>query len=131
MKSLDTNTLLRLVLADIPRQASVVEELLANPKQIYAVADMVFAEIVRVLQGNVYSFDRPRIAANLGSIIAIRNINCNRTMLEKAIPLYVKHPKISFVDACLTVYAELNGATPLLTFDNKLAMALPNTVSNL
>ena len=131
MRSLDTNALLRLILADIPQQSSVVEELLASAAQKYAVADMVFAEIVWVLQGRVYGYDRPRIAANLESIIAIRNINCNRVMLEKAIPLYVSHSKISFIDACLSVYAELNEATPLLTFDKKLVAALPKTVSKL
>jgi len=131
MQSLDTNTLLRLVLADVPQQTAVVEGLILNTPQRFAVADMVFAEIVWVLQGGVYRYNRQHIAANLESIIAIKNINCNRVMLGKAIPLYVKHSKISFIDACLSVYAELNAATPLLTFDRKLATALPKTVSAL
>jgi predicted nucleic-acid-binding protein len=131
MRSLDTNTLLRLLLADVPKQATAVEELLTNPSQRFAVADMVFAEIVWVLQGTAYGYDRPRIAANLESISAIRNISCNRAMLGKAIPLYLSHPKISFIDACLSVYAELNEATPLLTFDKKLVAALPKTVAQL
>jgi predicted nucleic-acid-binding protein len=129
MKSLDTNTLLRLLLADIPEQAAVVEELLADMSQKFAVADMVFAELVWVLQGSSYRYDRERIAANIFSILAITHISCNRAMLEKAVPLYVDHPKISFTDACLSVYAELNSAMPLLTFDKKLAIALPKTVS--
>jgi len=131
MKSLDTNTLLRLVLADIPQQTAVVERLLVDTSQRFAVADMVFAEIVWVLQGGVYRYDRQHIAANLKAIIAVRNINCNQVMLEKAIPLYVNHSKISFIDACLAAYAELNNATPLLTFDKKLAIALPKIVSAL
>lgn len=131
MKSLDTNTLLRLVLADIPKQTAAVEALLADTSQKFAVADLVFAEMVWVLQGGVYGYDRQRIAANLRSIIAINHINCNRMMLQKAIPLYVSHPKISFIDACLSVYAELNNATPLLTFDKKLVSALSKTVANL
>jgi len=131
MKSLDTNTLLRLILADIPKQTAIVEDLLANSTQKFAVADMVFAEIVWVLQGSVYEYDRQHIADNLQSIIAVKNINCNRVMLEKAIPVYVKYSKISFIDACLSVYAELNGAIPLLTFDRKLVSALPKTVVTL
>ena len=131
MRSLDTNALLRLVLADIPQQTSVVERLLANTSQKFAVADMVFAEIVWVLQGRVYGYDRQHIAANLKSIIAITNINCNRKMLEKAIPLYVSRAKISFIDACLSVYADLNEAAPLLTFDRKLVEALPKNVTQL
>ena len=131
MKSLDTNTLLRLVLADIPEQTARVEKLIADTSQKFSVADMVFAEMVWVLQGRLYGYDRPRIAANLLSIIAITHLNCNRTMLERAIPLYVEHPRISFIDACLAAYAQLNNATPLLTFDKKLASALPKTVATL
>lgn len=131
MRSLDTNSLLRLILADIPNQTAVVEALLIETTQKFAVADIVFAEIVWVLQGKVYGYDRQHIEANLKSIIAIKNISCNRIMLEKAIPLYVEHKSISFIDACLTVYAELNGAMPLLTFDRKLAKALPKIVETL
>lgn len=131
MKSLDTNTLLRLVLADIPDQTVKVEKLMADTSQKFFVADLVFAEMVWVLQGDVYGYDRQRIAANLLSIMSITHVNCNRTMLEKAIPLYVKHQKISFIDACLAIYAELNDATPLLTFDKKLTLALPKTVARL
>jgi predicted nucleic-acid-binding protein len=131
MKSLDTNVLLRLLLADIPKQTAAVEALLTDTSQKFSVADMVFTEMVWALQGGVYGYDRQRIATNLRSIIAIKHINCNRTMLEKAIPQYVSHSKISFIDACLSVYAELNGATPLLTFDKKLATALPQAVQTL
>lgn len=131
MKSLDTNTLLRLVLADVPKQTAIVETLLADASQRFAVADMVFAEIVWVLQGVSYGYDRKRIAANIQSILAIGHINCNRAMLEKAVPLYVGHSKISFIDACLSVYAELEDAKPLLTFDKKLASSLPKNVVSL
>jgi predicted nucleic-acid-binding protein len=129
MRSLDTNALLRLVLADVPKQTAAVEALLDDASQKFAVADMVFAEIVWVLQGGIYNYDRQRITANLQSIIGIRQINCNRAMLTRALPLYVSHEKISFVDACLTVYAELNDATPLLTFDKKLVSSLPKTAA--
>lgn len=129
MKSLDTNMLLRLLLADIPKQTNIVEALLTDKSQKFAVADMVFAEVVWVLQGGVYSYDRQRIAINLQSILAIHQINCNRIMLEKALQLYISHTKISFIDACLATYAELNDATPLLTFDKNLATALPSIVS--
>lgn len=129
MKSLDTNTLLRLLLADVPKQTAAVEALLADTSQKFAVADMVFTEIVWVLQGRTFGYDRNHITDNLQSIIAIKHVSCNRAMLERAIPLYVDHQNISFIDACLAVYAELNGATPLLTFDKKLALALPKTVS--
>ena len=131
MKSLDTNTLLRLLLAGVLCQTSIVQELLIDTSQRFAVADMVFAEMVWVLQGKHYNYERQRIVANLESVIAIKHIKCNRLMLNKALPLYLANKKISFIDACLTAYAELNDATPLLTFDRNLAEAAPKLVTAL
>ena len=131
MRSLDTNTLLRLLLADVPEQTSIVEKLVADTSQKFAVEDMVFAEIVWVLQGKLYNYDRQRIVINIQSIIAMKHVSCNRVMLEKAVPLYLEHKKISFIDACLAVYAELNDAKPLLTFDKNLAEAVPGIVTKL
>lgn len=128
MKSLDTNIILRLLLADAPEQLAAIEKILSDPSQKFAVADMVFAEVVWVLQGPMYGYDRSRIAKNLEAIIGIQQINCNRKMLEKAIPNYIKIPKISFTDACLAAYAEIDNAKPLLTFDKSLARALPDSV---
>jgi predicted nucleic-acid-binding protein len=131
MRSLDTNLLLRLVLSDIPSQAAAVELLFVDKTHKYAVADMTFAEIVWVLQGAPYKYTREHIAANVQIIMGIAQINCNRALLERALPLYVKHPGISFIDACLATYAELNGATPLLTFDKNLVKVLPKAAANL
>jgi predicted nucleic acid-binding protein len=47
-------------------------------------------------------------------------VNCNRELLAKALPLYVEHPAISFADACLAAYAELQGVQ-ILTFAKKLS----------
>jgi predicted nucleic-acid-binding protein len=126
MKNLDANLLLRLILADIPEQAAAIESLFADAAQTYAIADMAFAEIVWILHGATFSYSREHVALNLQAILKIEQINCNRAMLERAVPLYVHHPGISFVDACLAAYAELNGAKPLLTFDKRLAKALPD-----
>ena len=131
MKSLDTNTLLRLVLADVPLQTAKVEALFDDTSQKYTVADLVFAEVLLVLQGKPYMYGRSQIAEKVKAILAISQIDCNRVMLVKSLSLYISYPKISFIDACLAVYAELNDAKPLLTFDKKLATALPQTVVSL
>jgi len=131
VKSLDTNLLLRLILSDIPEQTKAVNALFDDVAQKYFVADMAFAEIVWVLSGTPYGYNRERIAANVQSVVGIPQISCNRAMLEKAVPLYVSHPSISFIDACLAIYAELNGTTPLLTFDKKLVKALPKIAARL
>ncbi len=95
------------------------------------IADAVFFECVWILSGKMYNFERELIGRLLLQVADIPQIYCNRVMLEEAVPLYVQHRNISFIDACLAVYAEINSATPLLTFDKKLAAALPKTVSTL
>ncbi len=130
MKSLDTNITLRLLLRDVPEQLSRVVALIDSSKSgSLGIADAVFFECVWILSGKHYNFERELIGRLLLQVADIPQIKCNRVMLEKAVPLYVKHKKISFVDACLAVYAELNDAEPLLTFDKKLATALPKSVA--
>ena len=130
MQSLDTNITLRILLRDVPEQLNKVVALIdASKSGSLGIADAVFFECVWILSGNYYDFDRELIGKLLLQVADIPQVNCNRSMLEKAVPLYVKHENISFVDACLAVYAELNDAMPLLTFDKKLATALPKLVS--
>jgi predicted nucleic-acid-binding protein len=131
MRSLDTNILLRFILADLPEQYAAANTLFADGKEKFVVADIVFAEIVWILQGPVYKMDRDLIAAAIKSCLKVNQINCNRMMLESALDRFVAYPKISFIDACLATYAELNEDTPLLTFDKQLAKALPELTSEL
>ncbi len=132
MPSIDTNIVLRLLLRDVPDQLDKVNILIDSAGQNgLVVADAVFLECVWILSGKVYGFDRELIAKLLLQVTDIPQVNCNRAMLEKALPLYASHTKISFIDACLSVYAELNDAKPLLTFDKKLASSLAQSVASL
>jgi predicted nucleic-acid-binding protein len=132
MKSLDTNITLRLLLRDVPEQLEKVLNLIDSSKSNSLILeDAVLFESVWILSGKMYKFDRQLIAKLLFGLTSIPQIICNKAMLEKAIPLYVSHKKISFVDACLTAYAELNNAVPLLTFDRKLAETAPKIVTEL
>ncbi len=132
MISIDTNIILRLLLDDQPRQTEQIITMIdqAKPGSIM-MADAVFFEVVWVLSGEFYRLDRPIIAKLLHQITGIPQINCNRNLIEQAIPLYLKHSGISFIDACLASYAQLNHATPLLTLDKRLISALPKMVSHL
>lgn len=130
MKSLDTNITLRLLLQDVPEQLEKVVALIDNSKpNSLSVADAVFFECVWILSGKMYNLDRTLIGKLLIQVTDIPQINCNCAMLVKAVPFYVTNTQISFIDACLTVYAELNGATPLLTFDKELVSAFPKTTA--
>lgn len=118
--SLDANVLLRLLLKDIPDQhASAVTLLQKSPNQ-FAVADTAIIEIAFVLERH-YGFVRSAILEAIEGLMSLSEINCNRGLFEKALPLFAKNPGLSFEDCCLAIYATLNDAEPLWTFDRKLA----------
>lgn len=119
--SFDTNALLRLVLGDIPKQATAIESLLRNGS-VFDVSDVTIIEMVFVLE-KVYHLPRPLVTENVYAIISHKHINCNRKLFSLALTLYLENPKLSIVDCALTMYAELNKATPLYTFDADLAKA--------
>ncbi len=123
--SLDTNILLRLIVGDVPEQTLVIETLLAEAT-VLQVADIAIFETVFVLQ-SYYKFSREDIYGSLTAIVRHPKINCNRRLFEQAFTLYRQYPKLSLVDCALTLYAELNNATPLYTFDKDLAKSLANT----
>lgn len=83
------------------------------------------------MQGNLYKLDRKTISELVMQIISIPQINCNKELIKRAMPMFVKYKKISFADICLTCYADINNAKPLLTYDKLLAKNLPDFVKNL
>ncbi|HMO77831.1 MAG TPA: PIN domain-containing protein [Candidatus Paceibacterota bacterium] len=117
--SLDTNTLLRLVLGDVPKQTAAVDSLLMNGG-VFQVSDITIVEMVFVLE-KIYHQPRTLVIDNINAIMAHSNIDCNRKVFNLTLPLYLANPKLSIVDCLLTKYAELNKATPLYTFDADLA----------
>ena len=123
--SLDTNVVLRLLLNDIPAQHAAARKLVEQTRSQFAVADTVIIEIVFALD-RYYGFSRSQIAEAVDGLMKLREINCNRTLFEGALPLFVNHSGLSFEDCCLSVYAQLNDAEPLWTFDKKLANQAPN-----
>lgn len=117
-------------MGDVAEQSAAVKQMISDAKpNSLAVADIVFFESAWILSGPMFGVDRKTIGELLIQITNIPQINCNRTMLQKAVPLYIAHPALSFVDVCLAVYAELNNSIPLLTFDKKLAAQLPKNVT--
>lgn len=118
--SLDTNVLLRLLLQDVPDQHDAVVDLLSRTNGQFEVADTAIIEVVFVLERH-YGFTRDAVAEDVGSLITLPQLNCNRDLFERALPLYTVHPALSFEDCCLSIYAELQAAAPLWTFDKKLA----------
>ena len=118
--SLDTNAIVRLLLNDIPQQRNAVKALLTQATGQLAVADTAIMELVFVLE-RYYEFSRQQIEEAVIGLMQLKEINCNRRLFEKTLPIYVNHTALSFEDCCLSTYAVLNSAEPLWTFDKKLA----------
>ena len=121
--SLDTNIVLRLILKDIPDQYEQALELLHRPGVEYNVSDLAITEVVYVLQSQGKT--RTQIIKALWGFLKPMNINANFNLFNQVFPMYLNHPKLSFNDCCLSVYATLNQAEPLWTFDHALAKSSP------
>jgi predicted nucleic-acid-binding protein len=118
--SLDANVLLRLLLNDVSEQHQAALALFESTSHQFALADTAIIEIVFVLERH-YAFTRSQIADAIEGLMSLPQVNCNRTLFEQALILFAERNNLSFEDCCLTVYAELNQAQPLWTFDQKLA----------
>ena len=120
--SVDTNVLLRWLLDDVPAQTVRAEALLASGQRL-AVADAVLLEIVYVLE-RVMRMRRPVIASSFQVLFATASLDLDRSRWAAVIDEYLAHPKLSVTDIYLTALAHSTGATPLYTFDKKLAAQL-------
>lgn len=119
-ESLDTNLILRLILNDIPEQCWKIQDLLMRSNIVYDVADLAITEAVYVLK-NDYRLSREEIVDGIHKLLGFPGVNYNQALFERVLSMYLEHPKLSFNDCCLAIYAELNGAKPLWTFDRALA----------
>jgi len=120
--SLDANVLLRWLLNDVPDQSTAVDRLLAGGESLY-VADVALIEVAFVLEGSM-RLSRELIGDYLTALLALGQLTIDRITWSQTIEDYRSHPKLSLADAYLAANAEVVGATPLLTFDKKLAQQL-------
>lgn len=117
--SLDTNILLRLILGDVPAQVEAVEKLLAQ-ESLFEVPDAALIEMVYVLE-NLLHKERALIQENVLSIVRYKQFRTDKRLFTLCMPLFVAHPSLSITDCVLLAHAQLRKATPLYTFDQKLA----------
>lgn len=122
--SLDTNILLRFIEGDVPEQCEKATDLLNDHTQTFCISDLVLAEVVFNLQ--MAKAPRKDIVAALNSIFSLPNIRVNHAVLDQALPFYLDHPALSFVDCMAAFYAESENKEPLWTFDRKLANQHPS-----
>lgn len=123
-ESIDTNIILRTILGDVPEQCLRIQDLFMRHDVIYEIADLALEEVVYVLQES-YNWSRRNIVEAVQATLEMAHFNYNEPLFSAVFPMYVSHPKLSFNDCCLAVYAKLNGAEPLWTFDKNLARQSP------
>ncbi|MFC5931256.1 PIN domain-containing protein [Cryobacterium melibiosiphilum] len=117
--SLDANVVLRLLLNDVPDQHAAAVSLLLTGGPFF-VSDIAVIETVFVL-GRAYGLTRDQQRDSIHSLMILPQIVANVLLHDRALSLYVAHPKLSFEDCCLVTAADLTSHQPLWTFDRKLA----------
>ncbi|MEZ5127819.1 MAG: PIN domain-containing protein [Micropruina glycogenica] len=119
MPSVDTNVLLRWLLADVPAQAERVDELLKSGEH-FVVDDAALIEVVFVLE-RVMRLARTTVSEAVGTVMATAAFDLDRYRWSALMADYVDRPKLSIADLYLALRALERDATPLYTFDAKLA----------
>jgi len=87
------------------------------------VADAALIENVFVLK-KLKKISRETIEKAVMAVIGKNTILCSRELFIEVLLIYTRHPKLSFIDCYLEVFARRTGTAPLLTFDKKLATQL-------
>lgn len=120
--SLDTCTILALIIGEPVEQRDEAWSLLEDNDTVHYIADLAISEAVHVLEAH-YGQSRKDIVYSLNKFLTVHDkvLSYNRDLYELVLPFYEKHPQLSFNDCCLAFYAELNHAEPLWTFDKNLA----------
>jgi predicted nucleic-acid-binding protein len=119
--SVDTNILVRLVVQDSPKHTALVDALLEGGKK-FLVEDVALFEMVFVLE-SYYERQRDIISENVRTILRCDSFVTNADLFERALDMYITHPKVSFVDCALLMYARSVPALPLISFDRSLQKA--------
>ena len=122
MIAVDTNVLIRYLVRDNPEQVSVADELLEGlaPEKPGFICREVAMETAGVLE-RVYGFARTEVRDSVLRLTLMDNlITENRTDVVNAAFAYGQG-SADFADLMILAAAERVGATPLYTFDQKLA----------
>lgn len=123
--SLDTSILVQLVTGQTKHLAAAAEALVEGSEKQLAVADGAIIELIFVLE-KAKKLPRKHVVTVVEVLLASKKLNLNRALFARALPMYATLPALSIHDCCLATYAELNGAAPLWTFDQKLAKQATN-----
>jgi len=124
VESIDSNVLLRAGLDLGDNQTAQACELLAETDRVLSVSLVAVAECMHVLIRH-YGLSRPDAGNVLRWVLAFESVACQDEVVLPALAMFEAHPKLSFEDCLMAEQASTSGATPLWTFDTKLAKQHP------
>lgn len=124
MIALDTNILIRVLVADDPKQTATAERLLREASEegeLCFISDPVLCETEWVLDRS-YRISRAEILTVFESLLSRRNLFAfeDPGVLRKALDAYRKG-KADFSDFLIGAKAEAQGARTIFTFDRALS----------
>ena len=125
IEHIDTNVVIRLITQDNEEMVKKAEKLLSKKDKTYVLEDAAMMEVVFVLTRGGYDMTRKEAADGINAFLKTENIYCNKGLIEDALNLFVKHPKLSFVDCYLAAITAVSQEKPLWTLDKKLATQMP------
>lgn len=125
IEHIDTNIIVRLIVGDDPKNYQKAKKLISRKNKTFVFEDAAMMEVVYVLSGKQYNYSRKNIATGINFIASFKNIYFNKGLIEDALNLYVKHPKLSFVDCYLAAATAITQEKPLWTLDKSLIKSFP------
>lgn len=124
-RGLDTNVLVRYLVADDPEQHAAATALIEGeltPEAPGLVHPVALCELVWVLR-QVYKVPKPEVVAALRLVLAVRTLHVlDEAAVRAALDLFERHAA-DFADALLSVEYQTEGSS-LVTFD-RAASGLP------
>lgn len=121
---LDTNCILRYLLADVPDQADLVAERI---REGAVVSPEFLSEAVYVLSGKVYGFARDEVSLSLEAFL--QDVECEHmAAMREALRIY-RDSSLDFPDCILIARHEVEGV-PVMTFDKRLKDTMADLPSN-
>jgi len=123
--SLDTNVIVRLFVNEDAAQSAAARDCLER-YSVIRLGNVALLESIYILAER-YRLGRKATVKYMQQLFQHPKISYDQALFDPALRHYLAHPKLSIEDCCAAVQATLDGAVPLLTFDQKLANQLQHS----
>lgn len=117
-KLVDTNLIIRFLIKDNFTQFEAAQKIFSSSNEKLILPDLVLAEVVWTLL-SVYKLGKQEVVEKLLKLLELKNLIANFHLLVNSLLIYRDH-NISFVDAYLAAYAELEKLEGIYSFDKDL-----------